>query len=341
MTSILRRFLALFLIGVSGSLAAEDARRGEVEYLPPADETNIPEAFRLERHSFPFEQRPLETVSKAIRIYEVTFPSPVETPHEANNTVHCEYFCPAGEPNDGQKYPAVVVLHILGGDFELSRLFCRALAHNGVCALFVKMPYYGPRRDPESSVRMISPEPKQTVQGMTQAVLDIRRAGAWLRAQQEIDGRRLGLFVISLGGITGALVATAEPRFHNVFLLLAGGDIGLATWDSKETAGVKEYWESRGGTKESLIAALRPIDPVSYAANVRGRRIAMINARFDKVIPPACTTALWKAFGEPEIEWLECGHYSAARFMFHALGRVTEFFAASEAGGEEAVGIRP
>jgi cephalosporin-C deacetylase-like acetyl esterase len=301
-----------------------------VEYQPPEDETATAEAFRLERHTFAFEQREMATVSKAIRMYEVTFPSPVKTPHEVNNTVHCEYFRPADEPADGKRYPAVVVLHILGGDFDLSRLFCRAMAHKGVCALFVKMPYYGPRRDPAVNVRMISPDPEQTVQGMTQAVLDIRRAGAWLRAQEEIDGKRLGIFGISLGGITGALVATAEPRFHNVFLLLAGGDIGLATWDSKETAEVKRYWESRGGTKESLIAALRPIDPVTYGQNARGRRIAMINARFDEVIPPACTTSLWKSFGEPEIEWLDCGHYSAARFMFHALGRVTKFFAASE-----------
>ena len=79
----------------------------------------------------------------------VTFPSPVKTPHENNNTVHCEYFRPVG----AGKRPAVVVLHILGGDFDLARLFCSNLATGGVSALFLKMPYYGPRRQPDAGPR--------------------------------------------------------------------------------------------------------------------------------------------------------------------------------------------
>ena len=75
-------------------------------------------------------------------MWNVTFPSPVVTPFEANNTVHCEYF----QPKRAGKHPAVIVLHILGGDFPLSRLFCNRMAQQGVAALFVKMPYYGPRR---------------------------------------------------------------------------------------------------------------------------------------------------------------------------------------------------
>ena len=81
------------------------------------------------------------------------------------------------------------------------------LAHHGVCALFVKMPYYGPRRPLGSTARMISLDPKESVRGMTQAVLDIRRATACLAGQAEVDGHRLGLFGISLGAITGALAA--------------------------------------------------------------------------------------------------------------------------------------
>ena len=62
----------------------------------------------------------------------MTFPSPVVTPHANNNTVHCEYFRPLA----AGKHPGVIVLHILGGDFDLARLFCRSLAHRGTAALF-------------------------------------------------------------------------------------------------------------------------------------------------------------------------------------------------------------
>ena len=110
------------------------------------------------------------------------------TPHPNNNTVHCEYFC----PTSGGKNPGVIVLHILGGDFDLARLFCRALAADGTAALFLKMPYYGERQQPGSPVRMISIDPEETVRGMTQAVLDIRRAAAWLAARDEVDADAVG-----------------------------------------------------------------------------------------------------------------------------------------------------
>ena len=88
--------------------------------------------FRLEAAKFDFRKRPVKTTATGYDVWEVTYPSPVETAYAVNNTVHCEYFRPATE---GQ-HPAVIVLHILGGDFDLSRLFARQLAQGGVAALF-------------------------------------------------------------------------------------------------------------------------------------------------------------------------------------------------------------
>ena len=153
---------------------------------------------------------PQPNVSDEVNVAWLTFPSPVHTPCEANNTVHCEYYCPTSPG----KHPACIVLHILGGDFPLSRTFANALAHRGVAALFVIMPYYGPRRDPDSPVRMVSSDPEQTVRGMIQAVKDIRSAAAWLGEQPEVDPQQLGIFGISLGGITASLAAEAEPRLR-------------------------------------------------------------------------------------------------------------------------------
>ena len=44
------------------------------------------------------------------------------------------------------------------------------------------------------------------------------------------------------------------------------------------------------------------------------------------MIPPACTKALWRAFGEPEIVWWDAGHYSAIRYLPGGVLRVVEFF---------------
>jgi len=218
------------------------------------------------------------------------------------------------------------VLHILGGDFDLSRLFCRALASHGVAALFVKMPYYGPRRQPDSPARMVSIDPEETVRGMTQAVLDVRQAAAWLAAQQDVDPGQLGIMGISLGGITSALAASVEPRFAKVCLILAGGDMGEVAWTSTEMAPLRKHWIESGRSKEALFALLKSVDPVTYAEPVPGRQILMLNARQDEVIPPACTEALWRAFGEPEIVWWDAGHYTAARYLFDGMARTVRFF---------------
>jgi dienelactone hydrolase len=301
-----------------------------VEYRPPQDEAGIPDMFRLEPHRFAYQQTRLETAARRIEIFEVTFPSPVQTPHENNNTVHAEYFRPVGEG----PYPAVVVLHILGGDFDLSRICCRTFAHHGICALFVKMPYYGPRRPAGAGPRMISMDPEATVANMRQAILDIRRATAWLAAQGEVDAQRLGVFGISLGGITGGLAAAMEPRLQNVCLLLAGGDIGRVAWNAPEMAPLRARWLAAGYTPERLVEVLRPIDPATYGVNVRGRRILMLNARYDEVIPPVCSEALWESFGRPEIVWFDCGHYTSARFFLDVLALSTRFFQGTASGSE-------
>jgi cephalosporin-C deacetylase-like acetyl esterase len=324
--SVLGIAAALMIAGPLTSAALADAaqpRRGSIEFVPREDEAAVARQFQLERHSFAFEQTPQHTSGSVMRVSKVTFPSPLVTPHPTNNTVHCEYFCPTAP---GAK-PAVIVLHILGGDFDLARLFCRALATRGVAALFLKMPYYGERRAPDApAARMVSMDPHETVRGMTQAVLDIRQAVSWLAAQEDVDSEQLGIMGISLGGITAALAAGIEPRFSKVCLLLAGGDMGEVAWTSTEMAPLRKQWAANGRTKEELFAVLKIVDPVSYARPRVGRRVLMLNASHDEVIPPPCTLALWRAFGEPEIVWWNAGHYSAVRYLGSGMLRVVQFF---------------
>jgi hypothetical protein len=43
-------------------------------------------------------------------------------------------------------------------------------------------------------------------------------------------------------------------------------------------------------------------------------------------VPPRCTESLWNAFGQPQIEWWDAGHYSAARYLFIGLDKASRFF---------------
>ena len=304
------------------------APHGKVAFQPAENEAEVPTHFQLEAHEFDFATKPLRKANR-VRACQVTFPSPVTTPITENNTVHGVYFQPAG---DGP-FPACVVLHILGGDFLLAEAVANHLASSGVAALFMKMPYYGERRAPGSRRRMISEDPHETADGMTQAVLDIRRASAWLASRKEVDAERLGITGISLGGIMSALGAAGEPRLRNVGIVLGGGNFADVIWnnDALQAKGFREKWLAMGGTRESFTEALRRVDPVTYGGLLKGRRVLMIAASKDEIVLPECARALHDSIGgEPELVWLDAGHYTAAQYLPRELTRLSRFFTTTE-----------
>ena len=288
------------------------------------DDETIPERFRLPIATVEVSLSNLRRFD-AISTQRVTFESPVKTEHDVNNTVHCEYYQPHWKPGD-ETVPAVVVLHILGGDFELSRVCCRALSNQGIATLFLKMPYYGPRRPSGKRERMISEDPVKTVARVTQAVKDIRRAADWLESRDEVDSKRLGITGISLGGIVASLTASVEPRFKNSCLVLAGGDFATLFMESTELDDERDAWEGQAVTAQEVGAALKMIDPLTYASRLKGRNVLMMNGRKDTVIPRTCTDQLWELAGKPEIIWWNAGHHSSAIYLPSGLLKMVPFF---------------
>jgi dienelactone hydrolase len=318
-------FVASLLL--ASSIASQQPERGEVAFQPGPSEATVPEDFRLEAATFPYELSPLMDGGR-YRVSKLTFPSPVVTPDAANNTVHAEYFEPVGFPG---KRPATVVLHILGADFPLSRYYAARLADRGVAALFLKLPYYGERRDPNGPgpvpKKFLSEDLERTMRSMRQGVLDVRRAGRWLASRPEVDADRLGVTGISLGGIVSSLVVSVDPEIRTGALLLAGGDLAHVLWEMPETAPFRKMWEADGKTLADLKALTDPYDPLTYAAGMKGKRVLMIDGAVDEVIPPASARALWEAGGRPPIIWYDCGHYSAVGFLLPAIRRAVDFMA--------------
>ena len=95
------------MLFVSVAVALPPPREGEVRFELTDKEPTVAELFQLQPHTFRFQQEFQKTASTAMEISLVTFPSPVETPHPENNTVHCEYF----RPVTPGKHPAVSARH--------------------------------------------------------------------------------------------------------------------------------------------------------------------------------------------------------------------------------------
>jgi cephalosporin-C deacetylase-like acetyl esterase len=307
-------------------LPLSPVERGEVRFQPGPLEASVPEQFRLNADVFSYELKLVLTESR-YTVSKLTFPSPIETPDVVNNTVHAEYFAPLGHEG---KRPAVIVLHILGADFPLSRYMAARLADRGVAALFVKLPYYGERRPAQgapSTKRFLSSDIERTVTAMRQGVCDVRRAAGWLASREQIDSDRLGVTGISLGGIVSSLAASVDPSIREGVFLLAGGDLSRILWTMPEGAAFRAWWTESGRTEADLKALTDPFDPMFYAQRLAGKRVLIIAGKVDEVVPPASTLALWEAAGRPPIRWYDCGHYSAAGYLLPGIRQTVDFFA--------------
>jgi dienelactone hydrolase len=298
---------------------------GTVKVCCNGSQDNIPERYRLAPHSFEYElRRRFELPLSGITVYRLQFPSPVNSGCVENDTVHAEYYRPTGD----DRFPGVIVLDITGGDQSLSRTIAAHLARNGIAGLFVQMAYYGPRRPPGSSERLLSLNFEHTFAAVRQTVLDIRCATAWLAQRPEIDAHRLGILGTSLGSLVGALAAEMDPSVGRVAVLLGGGGLVDAYYDDPRAASYRKLWELLGGTKEQAARLLAPVDPLTCAGNLKHRKVLIIGGERDEIIPRKATQALWRATGEQEIVWYNCTHYGAVLFFAPAMTHVVQFFKA-------------
>jgi dienelactone hydrolase len=318
------------LCGLPGEIA-----RGEVAFLPGPAESSVPERFRLEPAVFRYELEPaLETPRYSVS--RLRFPSPVTTADPENNVVHAEFFRPVGP---AARRPAVVVLHILGADFALSRYMAARLADRGVAALFLKLPYYGERRPaaggPDAR-KFVSADIDRILTAWRQGICDVRRAAAWLSSRPDIDPDRIGVAGISLGAIVASIAVAVDPAIREGAFLLAGGDLSTILWQMPEGKAFRARWIASGRTLADLKFLTDPVDPLAFAPRLKGKRVLMMAGRVDEVIPPSCARALWEAAGRPPIRWYDCGHYSAVGFLLPGIRQTADFFARTAEIGDGA-----
>lgn len=322
------------------ALPEPEVERGTVEFRPTAAEADVPAMFRLAASTFTYELTPiLQTPDYTVS--GLRFASPIQTADPENNVVPAEYFRPL---RPGRR-PAVVVLHILGADFALSRFMAARLADHGVASLFMRLPYYGERRpaaarsegageglsageDSGRSRRFLSQNIERTVLAMRQGACDVRRAACWLADRPEVDPARIGVSGISLGAIVSSVVVAVDPAVSRGAFIMAGGDVARIIWEMPEAAPFRKKWTESGRTLADLKLLTDPFDPLTYADRLNSKRILMFGAKVDEVVPPACTIALWERAGKPPIHWYDCGHYSAIGYLMPAIRRTAEFLAA-------------
>jgi dienelactone hydrolase len=297
-----------------------DAERGTLKVPADGAKSGIAERYRLPdyRGEYALSLR-YNLRHSGVAVYDLTFPSPVTSSVPENNTVYAEFFV----PSTPGKHPAAVVLDIMQGNQLIARGEAMWLAQNGVAALVVVLPHYNQRRAPGSRAKLVSTDLVRTLDGIRQGVLDCRCAAAWLAARPEVDADRLGMVGTSLGSFLTALTAANEPRIKNVCLLLGGGGLVDAYYDHPRAKPVTEWVDLVGG-KNLVKKLIAPVDPITYAAQLKGKNLLMIAARNDEIVPPRAATQLWEATGKQRIIWLDAGHVTAAFYAMSVLCEVRD-----------------
>jgi pimeloyl-ACP methyl ester carboxylesterase len=214
----------------------------------------------------------------------------------------------------------VLVLPQWNADAEGHVGLCRLLARFGMTALRLSLPYHDTRMPPELTRAdyIVSSNIVRTLEVCRQAVLDARRAIAWL-ASQGYD--RIGILGTSLGSCLSMLTASHEPLIRAQALNHISPYFGDVVWRGLSTRHVRQGLDGQLSA-DDLRALWLPISPQHHLETLRARNIRtlLVYARYDLTFPVDLSRHLVREFRERriphQVSVLPCGHYSTGSAPF-------------------------
>ena len=269
-----------------------------------------------------FALEPCARRDYSLRGHHLTFPSAVETPHAENNVVHARFF-PSRSPR-GQRR-AVLVLPQWNSDEHGHVGLCRLMNLFGLSALRLSLPYHDARKPPElrRADYIVSSNVGRTAQVCRQAVLDARRATAWL-ADRSYES--IGILGTSLGSCLAMLTIAHEPLLKAAALNHISPFFADVVWEGLSTDHVRRGLDGHIDL-ERLRRIWLPISPFPYLDRVRDKKILLVYARYDLTFPVRLSRLLVEEFRSRDIAHeltvLPCGHYSTGVTPFKWMDGLT------------------
>ena len=239
----------------------------------------------------------------------VTLPSAAPSGFPAVDTIAVVFY-PAAPSL--QPVPAVVALPPSGGSARdpIMRRLARHLAAEGIACAVMDLPYHGYRKRPgvAPAAPYLEGSVRSSVQALGQAASDVRTVTDWLAAQPGINANQLGVVGISLGAIVAHLAMGRDDRLTAGVAVLGGGDLADLSRTSALVRLLRRLYSQP--LDPATLGGLRVVDPLTYADRNRPRRVLMIEAARDQLVPPRDSTELWEALGRPPIQWLDVNHFA-------------------------------
>jgi len=157
---------------------------------------------------------------------------------------------------------------------------------------------------------IVSANVGRTAQVCRQAVVDARRALAWLDRQ---GYERLGILGTSLGSCLAMITAAHEPLVQTAALNHVSTYFADVVWEGLSTAHVRRGLEGHIDL-DQLRRCWLPISPRPFIERMRGKRALLVYARYDLTFPVRLSRQLVGEFARHglshQVAVLPCGHYS-------------------------------
>jgi hypothetical protein len=177
----------------------------------------------------------------------------------------------------------------------------------GLNLAFPVLPLHGPRKVGwRTGDGVFSGEVLDTVHMQAQAVWDIRRLVHWLRNE---GAPAIGVYGLSLGGYTTALLASVEPDLDCVVAGIPHADYAdLARWNVP--ALILRLAERLHIDWDAVRRLFRVVSPLAMAPRIPRARRYLFAALGDRLVPPGHARDLWRHWDCPRATWYEGSHVS-------------------------------
>jgi hypothetical protein len=140
----------------------------------------------------------------------------------------------------------------------------------------------------------------------------------WAGENKQINSNQISVISLSLGAIVGSIAMGIDTRIKAGVFIVHGGNTGkimqtnsISKFSKKYSLPLNIYIENQNNYAnyldelrqkgfDNVTPAQRTylIDPLTYAPMLKGRRVLMINARWDEIFPQESSTDFRQACGE-------------------------------------------
>lgn len=280
------------------------------------------------------------------RVFHVTYDSPEAPFWKEAKQVKAFYYEPKSVPQEGA--PAVLCMHVLGGNGKLTQSFAAFFADNGMYALMPQMPLFLERRPGISMEKALNgPQGIQYLESTMRAIPgDIQRSMDFLASRHGVKSGSINIIGTSLGSLLAVSAFANDTRLDKAVLLLSGGDLKeILSLPNREVVPIYKALNSANGEQAKEIDRLIGLlEPLNYAEKLsqsgRNSKIMLFNAEKDTIIPPknfqALADALKLTRGKNHFILPNADHYTASASIPDVLNASLKFFGGSTEANQTA-----